>query len=107
MNVTEVKVYLIEGKEKLRATATITLENAFMVHGLKVIEGETGLFVVMPAVKKNGVFKDIAHPITAEMRNQIVTAVLEEYARKEEEKLQRQEQEVEEPVQETVEVPEE
>jgi stage V sporulation protein G len=88
MNVTEVKVYMIEGKEKLRATATITLENAFMVHGLKVIEGETGLFVVMPAVKKNGVFKDIAHPITAEMRNQIVTAVLAEYSRKDEEKLQ-------------------
>lgn len=85
MKVTEVKVYLIPGKEKLRATATITLDNAFMVHGLKVIEGDTGLFVVMPAVKKNSVFKDIAHPITAEMRNQIVTAVLAEYARKEEE----------------------
>jgi stage V sporulation protein G len=85
MNVTEVKIYKIEGKEKLRATATITLENAFMVHGLKVIEGDSGLFVVMPAVKKNGVFKDIAHPITAEMRNQIVTAVLEEFEKPEEE----------------------
>ncbi|NLD26514.1 MAG: septation protein SpoVG [Acholeplasmataceae bacterium] len=85
MNVTEVKIYKIEGKDKLRATATITLENAFMVHGLKVIEGDTGLFVVMPAVKKNGVFKDIAHPITAERRNQIVTAVLEEYAKKDDE----------------------
>ncbi|HHZ11119.1 MAG TPA: septation protein spoVG [Acholeplasmataceae bacterium] len=94
MNVTEVKVYLIPGKEKLRATATITLDNAFMVHGLKVIEGDTGLFVVMPAVKKNGVFKDIAHPITAEMRNQIVTAVLAEYARREEERLTQPEEEV-------------
>jgi stage V sporulation protein G len=56
-----------------------------MVHGLKVIEGDSGLFVVMPAVKKNGVFKDIAHPITAEMRNQIVTAVLEEFEKPEEE----------------------
>lgn len=81
MNVTEVKIYKIEGKDKLRATATITLDEAFMVHGLKVIEGEEGLFVVMPAVKKNGVFKDIAHPITATMRNQIVTAVLEEYGK--------------------------
>ena len=94
MNVTEVKVYLIPGKKKLRATATITLDNAFMVHGLKVIEGDTGLFVVMPAVKKNGVFKDIAHPITAEMRNQIVTAVLAEYARREEERLTQPEEEV-------------
>ncbi|HNZ50072.1 MAG TPA: SpoVG family protein [Bacilli bacterium] len=79
MNVTGVKIYKIEGKDKLRATATITLEDAFMVHGLKIIEGENGLFVVMPAVKKNGVFKDIAHPVTSEMRNTIVTAVLEEY----------------------------
>lgn len=79
MNVTGVKVYKIEGKDKLRATATITLDDAFMVHGLKIIEGETGLFVVMPAVKKNGVFKDIAHPVTSEMRNAIVNAVLEEY----------------------------
>lgn len=79
MKVSEVKVYKVEGKEKLRATATITLSDAFMVHGLKVIEGEKGLFVVMPAVKKNGLFKDIAHPITVEMRNEIVTAVLEEY----------------------------
>ena len=95
MKVTEVKVYLIPGKEKLRATATITLDNAFMVHGLKVIEGDTGLFVVMPAVKKNGVFKDIAHPITAEMRNQIVTAVLRN-TRKEEELAQAMAQDTEE-----------
>jgi stage V sporulation protein G len=81
MNVTEVKIYKIEGKEKLRATATITLDEAFMVHGLKVIEGENGLFVVMPAVKKNGMFKDIAHPITSEMRNEIVTAVLNEFSK--------------------------
>ncbi|MGD9605785.1 MAG: SpoVG family protein [Bacilli bacterium] len=79
MNVTGVKVYKIEGKDKLRATATITLDDAFMVHGLKIIEGEAGLFVVMPAVKKNGAFKDIAHPVTSEMRNAIVTAVLDEY----------------------------
>lgn len=79
MKVTNVKVYRIKGKEKLRATASITLDDAFMVHGLKIIDGEKGLFVVMPAVKKNNLFKDIAHPITAEMRNQIVEAVLEEY----------------------------
>ncbi len=79
MKVSEVKVYRVEGKEKLRATATITFDEAFMVHGLKVIEGVRGLFVVMPAVKKNGMFKDIAHPITVEMRNEIVEAVLEEY----------------------------
>lgn len=79
MKVTNVKIYRIKGKEKLRATASITLDDAFMVHGLKIIDGEKGLFVVMPAVKKSNLFKDIAHPITAEMRNQIVEAVLEAY----------------------------
>jgi len=81
MKVTNVKVYRVKGKEKLRATASITLDDVFMVHGLKVIDGQKGLFVVMPAVKKNNLFKDIAHPITAEMRNQIVDAVLQEYNR--------------------------
>ncbi|MCK9536619.1 MAG: septation regulator SpoVG [Bacilli bacterium] len=79
MNVTKVRVYKISGKNKLRATASITLNNAFMVHGIKVIEGNKGLFVAMPAEKKNGTFRDIAHPITVEMRTQIVTAVLEKY----------------------------
>lgn len=84
MNVTEVKIYKIDGKDKLRATATITLDDAFMVHGLKVIEGEKGLFVVMPAIKKNGTFKDIAHPVTTVMRNEIVSAVLKEFEKEEE-----------------------
>jgi stage V sporulation protein G len=79
MNVTKVRVYRIEGKNKLRAVASITLDDVFMVHGIKVIEGTKGLFVAMPAEKKNGTFRDIAHPITAEMRTQIVTAVLEKY----------------------------
>ena len=83
MKVTEVKVYKIDGKEKLRATATITLDDVFMVHGLKVIDGSKGVFVVMPAVKKRGVFKDIAHPLTSDMRNQIVTAVLDEFKKTE------------------------
>lgn len=86
MKVSDVKVYKVEGKDKLRATATITLSEAFMVHGLKIIEGEKGLFVVMPAVKKNGMFKDIAHPITVEMRNEIISAVLDEYDKQPEEK---------------------
>jgi stage V sporulation protein G len=79
MNVTKVRVYRIEGKNKLRAVASITLDDVFMVHDIKVIEGTKGLFVAMPAEKKNGTFRDIAHPITAEMRTQIVTAVLEKY----------------------------
>jgi len=86
MDITNVKVYKILGKNKLRATASITFDNSFMVHGLKVIEGTKGLFVVMPAIKKNGIFRDIAHPITAEMRTNIVTAVLEKYNNLEQEK---------------------
>lgn len=79
MTVTKVRVYKIQGKNKLRAIAFITLDDVFMVHGIKVIEGNKGLFVAMPAEKKNDIFRDIAHPITAEMRTQIITAVLEKY----------------------------
>lgn len=79
MDITRVKVYKITGKNKLRATASIVFDEAFMVHDIKVIEGDKGLFVAMPAEKKNGMFKDIAHPITVEMRNLIVKIVLEKY----------------------------
>jgi len=79
MDITRVKVYKVFGKNKLRATASIVFNDVFMVHNIKVIEGDKGLFVAMPAEKKNGIFKDIAHPITSEMRTQIVTSVLEKY----------------------------
>lgn len=81
MNITDVKVFPVD-EDKLRAYVTITLDNCFVVRDLKIINGNTGLFVAMPAKKrKDGTYKDIAHPLNSEMRERMERAVLEEYAR--------------------------
>ncbi|MFT3708763.1 MAG: septation regulator SpoVG [Archangium sp.] len=79
MNITDVKVFLVD-EDKLRAYVTITLDACFVVRDLKVIQGGTGLFVAMPAKKrKDGTYKDIAHPLNAEMRTILEQRVLKEY----------------------------
>jgi stage V sporulation protein G len=79
MNITDIQIFLAN-EERLKAYATITIENAFIVRDLKVINGNTGLFVAMPAKKrKDGTFKDIAHPLNQETRDDIENRVLEAY----------------------------
>ena len=79
MDITDVKVFPVD-EDKLRAYVTITLDNCFVVRDLKVINGTTGLFVAMPAKKrKDGTYKDIAHPLNAEMRQKMERVVLNEY----------------------------
>jgi stage V sporulation protein G len=79
MDITDVKVFPVD-EEKLRAYVTITLDACFVVRDLKVIHGNTGLFVAMPAKKrKDGTYKDIAHPLNAEMREKMERIVLAEY----------------------------
>jgi stage V sporulation protein G len=81
MEITDVKVFPVD-EDKLRAYVTITLDNCFVVRDLKVINGTTGLFVAMPAKKrKDGTYKDIAHPLNSEMRDRMEKAVLAEYQR--------------------------
>src|SRR3954471_14585305 len=81
MDITDVKVFPV-AEEKLRAYVTITLDGCFVVRDLKVIHGTTGLFVAMPAKKrKDGTYKDIAHPLNAEMREKMERVVLNEYER--------------------------
>ena len=81
MNITDVKVFIVD-EEKLRAYVTITLDHCFVVRDLKVIQGIAGLFVAMPAKKrKDGTYKDVAHPLNAEMRGQLERRVLSEYER--------------------------
>ncbi|MFZ5438891.1 MAG: septation regulator SpoVG [Myxococcota bacterium] len=81
MDISDVKVFLVD-EDKLRAYVTITLEHCFVVRDLKVIQGTGGLFVAMPAKKrKDGTYKDIAHPLNAEMREKLERRVLEEYER--------------------------
>ena len=79
MEISEVRVTLMDDP-KLKAFATITIDGDFVVRGLKVIEGRTGMFIAMPARKlANGEWQDIAHPITNEARETLESAVLSMY----------------------------
>jgi stage V sporulation protein G len=81
MEITEVRLTL-RHEERLKAFVSITFDNAFVVRGLKVIDGNTGIFVAMPSRRrKDGEFRDIAHPINNETRQMIEDAVLSEYER--------------------------
>lgn len=80
MEITDVRVRRIASEGKLRAYATITFDNQFVIHNLKVIEGKSGLFVAMPSRKtKSGEFKDVAHPINSEFRLKMQQAILAAY----------------------------
>ena len=79
MDITEVRVFPVS-EERLKAYVTITLDNCFVVRDLKVINGNTGLFVAMPAKRrKDGTFKDIAHPLNNTMRQYLEEKVLGVY----------------------------
>jgi len=81
MEITEVRLTL-RHEERLKAFVSITFDNAFVVRGLKVIDGNTGIFVAMPSRRrKDGEFRDIAHPINNATRQMIEDAVLAEYER--------------------------
>ena len=81
MEITEVRVFPVN-EDKLRAYVTVTLDHCFVVRDLKVIHGTSGLFVAMPAKRrKDGTFKDIAHPLNAETRERFERAILAEYDR--------------------------
>ena len=81
MDVTEVRVFPVE-EDKLKAYVTITFDNCFVVRDLKVIDGNKGLFVAMPSKKrKDGTYRDMAHPLNNETRHMIEARVLEEYRR--------------------------
>ena len=81
MKITEVKVFPVN-EERLKAYVTITLDACFVVRDLKIIKGNEGLFVAMPSKKrKDGQFKDIAHPLNQETRAEIERAVFEAFER--------------------------
>ncbi len=80
MKVTNVRVKKIENKNRLKAVATITFNECFVIHELRLIEGKNGLFVAMPSKKNTqGEFRDVCHPITKELREQIEEAVIKTY----------------------------
>ena len=79
MNITQVKVFPVS-EEKLKAYVSIVLDDCFLVSDLKVIQGPNGLFISMPSKrKKNGEFKDIAHPLNRETRERMERRILDEY----------------------------
>lgn len=82
MRITDVRLRTVknENELKLKAYADVTFEECFVIHGLKVIDGQKGMFVAMPSRKMpDGEYKDIAHPITPELRKDITDSVIAKY----------------------------
>lgn len=80
MQITDVRIRKIAAEGKMKAIVSITFDNEFVVHDIKVIEGQNGLFIAMPSRKTpDGEFKDIAHPINTDTRERIQTSILEAY----------------------------
>ena len=80
MQITDVRVRKITKEGKLRAVVSITIDNEFVVHDIKVIEGEKGLFIAMPSRKSaDGEYRDVAHPINTDTRERIQSLILEKY----------------------------
>lgn len=79
MDITEVKVFPVD-EDKLKAYVTIVLDNCFVIRDLKIIHGNTGLFVAMPSKKrKDGTYKDVAHPLNRETRTKLEEKILKTY----------------------------
>ena len=80
MNITDVRVRRVAKEGKMKAVVSITIVEEFVVHDIKVIEGEKGLFIAMPSRKAtDGEYRDIAHPINSETRERIQGIILEKY----------------------------
>ena len=80
MNITDVRMRKVEKEGKMKAVASITIEDEFVVHDIKVIDGEKGLFIAMPSRKTpEGEYKDIAHPINSETRDALQEMILQKY----------------------------
>jgi len=80
MKITDVRVRKITKEGKMKAVVSITLDDEFVVHDIKVIEGEKGLFIAMPSKKSaDGEYRDIAHPINSSTRDAIQNIILEAY----------------------------
>ena len=80
MEITDVRIRLIGEQEKMKAVASVTFDDEFVVHDVKIIDGTSGLFVAMPSRRiAPGEYRDIAHPLDSNMRSRIQTAVLNAY----------------------------
>ena len=81
MKITDVRIRKVAKEGKMKAVVSITIDDEFVVHDIKVIEGEKGLFIAMPSRKaSDGEYRDIAHPINSATRDLIQTMILDKYA---------------------------
>ena len=80
MQITDIRVRKIQGDGKMRGMASITIDDEFVVHDIKIIEGEKGYFIAMPSRRsKEGEFRDVAHPIKSETRTRLQKMILKAY----------------------------
>ena len=80
MQITDIRVRKITKEGKMKAVVSVTFDDIFVVHDIKVIEGEKGLFIAMPSRRSgDGEYRDIAHPINSEMRDKLQRQILEKY----------------------------
>lgn len=80
MQITDVRIRKVEKEGKMKAVVSITIDEEFVVHDIKVIEGDKGVFIAMPSRKAaDGEYRDIAHPINSETRDRIQQLILERY----------------------------
>lgn len=90
MNITNINMKKIEAEGRVKALASITIDDDFVIHDIKVVKGQDKTFVAMPSKRNaNGEFKDIAHPINNETRTQIEEAILSKYKEVQNEKYDR------------------
>lgn len=81
MQVTDVRIRKIAKEGKMKAVVSITLDDEFVIHDIKVIEGEKGLFIAMPSRRSvDGEYRDIAHPINSDTREKVQNIILEKYS---------------------------
>ncbi len=89
MNITDVRIRKITSTGKMKAIVSVTFDDMFVVHDMKIIEGQSGLFIAMPSRKTpNGEYKDIAHPINSETREAIQAIILQKYEEMPEEEME-------------------
>ena len=80
MKVTDVRIRKVSDEGKMKAVVSITFDNEFVVHDIKIIEGEKGLFIAMPSRRAgDGEYRDIAHPINSDTREKVQNIILEKY----------------------------
>lgn len=79
MDITDVRIRTMDNGGRMKAVASITFDDEFVVHDIKIVEGDKGYFVAMPSKRVGDTFKDVAHPLLAETRKKISDAIFEKY----------------------------